>query len=499
MSEKIYVGNSYKNETEKGTSYQFAVSREKIEKLQGVGRRNEIAIAIEPKREVLKEKLPTHSVYFGDGDSAHKHREVQLLLSKDALLSAPPDEYGNIRLFAVSRSESKMNADLSSYSVALSKKNENDRYQFVGRGYDAATKFGETRTVGTAYKREFGNRGEDGKSYSLSLDVSKVQKLTPNEYGDARLSIIPYSVAVNSPDGAITEETRYLVAEANLATAQTPQRANIEATVSIHLKEATEQQQLKPQAGEEAKHVPTLYDCNLHAIGDSNVYKLIVQDRNPDKVGKDCADLVVIEDKYTPEMKLMSAEERTAAKAAIETSYIGKGWTNNPDMIKLSAADLTQDGLSRAIENNHTVKVIAIVKGAPEVVQENHVQLAQAAKSEGLAKWVENTWYSKQAPPQQISNIKFTDEQLAALQAGKAVKAEGLYLKNWPLAGTKVDRWVAWSNKTGKCKFYEQEPKPKLDTPEPKQATAKEQAKPTPIKEQAKQAPTKAKKGMKIS
>jgi hypothetical protein len=229
-----------------------------------------------------------------------------------------------------------------------------------------------------------------------------------------------------------------------------------------------------------------------------------MQDRNPDKIGRDCADLVVFEDKYTPEMKSLTPEERSVAKKAVETTYVGKGWTNDPAKIKLSAADLTQEGLSKAIENNHLTKVIAIVKRVPEVVQESHVQqtrhtqLIYAAKSEaegrivlsspektaeGLAKWVENTWQAKQAPPQQISNVKFTDEQLAALQAGQPVKAEGLEFKSGALAGQKVDRWITWNNKTGKCLFYDKEPQPK---PQPKLDT-------TTTKQQA---PKKAKKGM---
>jgi hypothetical protein len=225
-----------------------------------------------------------------------------------------------------------------------------------------------------------------------------------------------------------------------------------------------------------------------------------MQDRNPDKIGRDCADLVVFEDKYTPEMKSLTPEERSAAKKAVETTYVGKGWTNDPAKIKLSAADLTQEGLSKAIENNHTTKVMAIVKRTPEVVQENHVQQVQAAikacapeseeklkRLEGLAKWVENTWQAKQAPPQQISNVKFTDEQLAALQAGQPVKAEGLEFKSGALAGQKVDRWITWNNKTGKCLFYDKEPQPKqqpkLDT-----TTTKQQA--------PKKAPKKAQKGM---
>jgi hypothetical protein len=132
--------------------------------------------------------------------------------------------------------------------------------------------------------------------------------------------------------------------------------------------------------------------------------------------------------------------------------------------------------LSRAIEDGHKVKAIAIVKRAPEVVTIDHVRQAQARpETEGVAKWVANTYSSKQAPPAQLSNVQFTGEQLAALQAGKAVKVEGLELKKGEDAGKKVDRWVAWSSKTGRCQFYKQEPKQKLDAAA-KQASPKQDA-----------------------
>jgi hypothetical protein len=198
---------------------------------------------------------------------------------------------------------------------------------------------------------------------------------------------------------------------------------------------------------------------------------------------------VAFEDKYTPEMKQMSSEEIKVVKSAMETNFIGKGWTNNPAKIKLSAADLSQEGLSRAIENNHTVKVIAIVKHSPAIVQLNHVEQAQI-KAEGLAKWVLNTYNNRQAPPQQISNIKFAGEQLATLQAGKAVKVDGLEVKNGEHAGKKVDRWITWDAKTGKCHFHETEPKSKV-------VVEKKQAE-TPIKQVAKQAIPPKKKGIKI-
>ncbi|MDR2086884.1 MAG: ssDNA-binding domain-containing protein, partial [Dysgonamonadaceae bacterium] len=117
MSEKNHVGNSYKTVTEKGTFYNFEVRKETIEKMEGVGKRNEIFLAIEPKNKVESERHPTHSVYAGD---RHEQRELQLVLSKDALLKAPVDGYGNIKVFAASRE--KIGADLSNYSVALEQK-----------------------------------------------------------------------------------------------------------------------------------------------------------------------------------------------------------------------------------------------------------------------------------------------------------------------------------------------------------------------------------------
>ncbi|MDR0618285.1 MAG: HEAT repeat domain-containing protein [Bacteroidales bacterium] len=362
MNEKIYVGNSYKTVTEKGTFYNFEVSKEAIEKIDGAGKRNEIYLAIEPKKEV-QEKHPTHSVYVGD---KHSKRELQLVVSKDELLKAPVDAYGNIKAFAASRE--KIGADLSNYSVALEQKDpETDKYQFVGRGYDESTKFGETRVVGVAFKTEFGQDGADGKVYNVNLDANKVSKLTMNEYGDARLGIVPYAEKVLNPDGSTTEQTRYLVTEATSVT------KGVEATIAVHV------------SNPEGKEYPTLSSCAIHKVGENEVYKLVVQDRKSESIGKDCADLTVSENKYTPEMKNLSEAERKAALG--EKNYIGKGWTNDPDKIRIDKReDLTPKGLTAAIDNNHTVKVIAILNAQPTLVRESHLKQIEARQKDSNLK-----------------------------------------------------------------------------------------------------------------
>jgi hypothetical protein len=361
-STKNYVGNSYKTVTEKGTFYNFDVKQEDIEKIKGIGKRNEIFLAIEPKKEVQSEKHPTHSVYIGD---KHDKRELQLVVSKNELLKAPVDGYGNIKAFAASRE--KIGADLSNYSVALEQKDpETDRYQFIGRGYDESTKFGETHVMGVAFKTEFGQ--EDGKVYNVNLDVNKVSKLTVNEYGDARLGIVPYAEKVLNPDGSTTEQTRYLVTE---VTAKTK---GVEATIAIHVSNPSDK-----------KEYPTIDTCAVHKVGDNDVYKLVVQDRNPEKIGKDCADLTVSENKYTPEMKeLPEAERKEALK---DKNYIGRGWTNDPDKIRIDKrTDLTPKGLTAAIDNNHTVKVIAILDKRPTLVRESHIKQLEARQKDSNMK-----------------------------------------------------------------------------------------------------------------
>jgi hypothetical protein len=361
MSTKNYVGNSYKTVTEKGTFYNFEVSKEAIGKIEGTGKRNEVYLAIEPKEKV-EEKHPTHSVYVGD---KHTKRELQLIVSKDELLKAPVDAYGNIRAFAASRDEEKIGADLSNYSVVLEQKDPDGKYQFIGRGYDDSMKFGETRVMGVAFKTEFGTDGTDGKVYNVNLDVDKVGKLTVNEHGDARLGIVPYMEKVPGADGKITEETRYLVTETN------GKSKGVEATLAIHVTNPKD------------KKYPTIDSCAVHKVGDKEVYKLVVQDRKPESIGKDCADLTVSENKYTSEMKNLSEAERKAALG--EKNYVGRGWTNDPDKIRIDRKeDLTPKGLTAAIDNNHTVKVIAILKEQPRLVRESHIKQIEARNKEGL-------------------------------------------------------------------------------------------------------------------
>jgi antirestriction protein ArdC len=363
MDTKNYVGNSYKTVTEKGTFYNFDVKKADVEKIEGTGKRNEIFLAIEPKKEVKGEKYPTHSVYVGD---KHDKRELQLVISKDALLQAPVDAYGSIKAFAASRE--KIGADLSNYSVALEQKDpETDKYQFIGRGYDETTKFGETRVMGTAIKTPLDEYGTNSaKVYNVNLDVSKVSKLTVNEYGDARLGIIPYVEKVLNPDGSTTEQTRYLITEVTSAT------KGVEATIAIHVSNPADK-----------KEYPTIDTCAVHKVGDNEVYKLVVQDRNPEKIGKDCADLTVSENKYTPEMKELPEVERKAALS--DKNYIGRGWTNDPYKIRIDhKCELNPEGLTKAIDNNHTVKVMAILNKLPNVVRESHVKQLETRNKEGL-------------------------------------------------------------------------------------------------------------------
>jgi hypothetical protein len=360
-STKNYVGNSYKTVTEKGTFYNFELKKEAIEKIDGIGKRNEIMIAIEPKKEV-REKYPTHSVYVG-GD--HTKRELQLVVSKDELLKAPVDDYGNINAFAASRE--KIGADLSNYSVALDQKDpETDKYQFVGRAYDETAKFGETRVMGVAFKAVFGASEADGKVYNVNIDVNKVGMLSVNEYGDATLGIVPYTEKVPGKNDEITEETRYLVTEAN------GKSKDVEATIAIHI------------TNPKGKEYPTIDSCTVHKVGDHEVYKLTVQDKKSKSIGKDCADLTVSENKYTPDMKELPEAERKAALA--EKNYVGRGWTNDSAKIRLDKKeDLTPKGLSAAIDNNHTTKVVAILNRQPTLIRASHVkQLEMRQKDQNL-------------------------------------------------------------------------------------------------------------------
>ncbi|MDR1984219.1 MAG: DUF3945 domain-containing protein [Prevotellaceae bacterium] len=437
MNTKTYVGTSYKTETEQGTFYNFSVKQENIANMQGIGKRSEIALAIEPKREVKVENAPTHNVYAADG--THTQRELQVLISKDALMKATPDSYGNIKLTAASRKTKS--PDLSNYSVFLSEKTEDGKRQFVGRGYDESLKFGETMVVGTAYKYEFGNNGEDGKSYNVNIDVEKAKFFSVDAYGNAKLGIVPYVETTPKEDGSMIEQTRYLVTEPG------ERRKDIEATISVHV------------SNPNGEKYPTIQQSTVHTVGNADVFKLVVQDRNPQKIGKDCADLVVFENDYSPEMKDMPPEERKAALG--ERNYVGRGWTNDPNKIHLSTDDLTAEGLSRAIENNHTIKVIAIVHKQPQVVQESHMQQITSRiqdetlkTSDTLIKVVQSAYEKKLAPPKKIANMELSQKQRDTLQKGKAIFAEGLTDKK----GKEYNAYITWNKNDGKLKFSPKNP-----------------------------------------
>jgi predicted GIY-YIG superfamily endonuclease len=81
----------------------------------------------------------------------------------------------------------------------------------------------------------------------------------------------------------------------------------------------------------------------------------------------------------------MPEAERKAALA--EKNYVGRGWTNDPSKIRIDAKnDLTPKGLTAAIDNNHTVKVMAILDKQPALIRESHIKQLETRQKDSSLK-----------------------------------------------------------------------------------------------------------------
>ncbi len=366
-NEKTFVGSSYRHEFQgengnsKGHAFNFQLNVEKLKdvlEMSANGKNEEIAINIEAKSpDKIQEKHPTHLVYVGSPANDDQRREAQLFISIEELLKLQQDEYGNVKLSAATRKEIAL--DLSSYSVyedVYGTEREGQERNFVGRGYGEGENFGDTRVIGVATKHIFtdSETGErTNKSYNVSIDEEKVERLKIYEGGYAKLSLVPYDNIVTNDEGEKAKKQMYLVSEAH------PKQARVEANIEI---EVADIKGLIPQKNKG---------------NDGNSYKIIVADRNPDNIQSNKADLLVYADKYIPGM----TKEEAKAANSIKT-YVGNGWTRVPSELALSTTDLTSEGLEKAIKNGDGVRVTAILHTNSNIVEKKHLELAQKTLSE---------------------------------------------------------------------------------------------------------------------
>lgn len=378
--QKTYVGNSFvkefQNENGEGKSHVFNFQidlvrlKDEIQEAMNSDKNKskEIAINIEAKApEKLRDGYPTHLVYIGDSSEVER-REVQLFISAEKLLVMQPNEFGNIKLSAATRKE--ISKDLSSYSVyedTYGTDRQDQPRNFVGRGYGAGENFGDTRVVGVATKHVFPEHSDEttrelfnkSKSYSLSIDENKVPLLKLNEFGNAKLSLIPYETTVTDDAGNKVKKESFLVSET------LPKQKHVEANIEIKVANVD---------NNDNKVYPTIVDLvpQKNRGNDENSYRLIVADRNPETILSNKADLVVYADNYVSGMTKEEAKVANATK-----TYLGYGWTRTPSELSLSPADLTPEGLTAAIANNDGIRVAAVLQKDNSFVNKQHLELAQ--------------------------------------------------------------------------------------------------------------------------
>lgn len=196
--------------------------------------------------------------------------------------------------------------------------------------------------VGFANKKEWNNDPTE-KSYLLNIDKDKVMKQEGDKYGSVKVGIKRFEQEHRTDDGKVeVKETHSAILY--------PKKNDPDLEAVVSIKKAA-LQDLKPE-------------------GDYNNVYLVVANRNPKTAKTD--DLVVYENKVK---KGMSEDEKKKVQA--DKNYVGTGWTQKPEMLKLEKDQLTKENLKSSIESNNAIKVEAIIQRKKGLATKEMVDLAK--------------------------------------------------------------------------------------------------------------------------
>lgn len=321
------VGVAKENSFDNGSkSYNILVKKDEVSKLEGKGDKVMLALV---------------KAENGSGGVTHNVVPASKDIKSDLLVEVSKTEVmklketkGEIALEAVQKKE--IGHDRANFHVRETK--EEGEKNYVGRGWTESQAV-KHDYVGNAVRKDFPT---GGKAYNLTIDAEKFKEMKPNEYGQVNLSV---SKKQNSED-------QYSVYK---SIGKEPY-----SDYSISVKKA-EIEKMTPHNGQ---------------------YQLIVADK--EKISKDKSDLTVYENTYQRDKKI--AEEKGVSVKDLpkgEKNYVGSGWSNKPEHIRITPEDKTKEGLSRAISNNHGMKVHAILK-EENVANKSHVKLINEMKEKGV-------------------------------------------------------------------------------------------------------------------
>jgi len=352
VSENLGAAWEVKFENSSKPKFNISLDAEKIKTLPESAQ-GEVKLKFERQSgEGLSEKAPSHVVKFNDykpGQERSSSEEFFVNINKEKLLKAAQGEGKVIALEAGAKKNESVGRDRSDYFV----RTREDSPEYVGRGWSAGQIVEKKEYVGNAFKKDF---EDGGKAYNVSLKKDSLEKISADDYGNVRLSIAPKKdPAPGSPSHSVYQSV-----------GKEPYN---EVTLSLN-----------------KEKLMALPENDKGYVAVSVVDKL--------NISKDKADLTVYENTGVAQEK---------------KNFVGGGWSNRPDLIRLQPQDKTPDGLTKAISTNHALKVQAILQANPKVVQKKHVQLVKDMTEKGekvdkaMSSTVANAYENKQG---QKSGVK---------------------------------------------------------------------------------------------
>jgi hypothetical protein len=322
------VGTARENSFQNGNSYNIKLDKDQFNKLSD--NKGKVLLGFVKKDEVEKDGS-THDIRIASKDEKN---DLLVEVSKDGVARLK-DNQGSIDLEAVQKRE--IGKDRANYHVRG--ENENGEKDYVGRGW---TKSQEIKHdyVGTAIRKDFDN---GGKTYALVVDAEKFKELKANEFGNVNISLSQRQ----------EKEDHY---SAYKSIGKEPY-----SDFSLSLKKA---------------------EVEKMTINDKGAYSMIVADKN--SIGKDKADLTVYENTFEKDKKAAAEKGVDIKEIKSEKNYVGSGWSNKHEHIRLQESDKTKEGLSKAILNNHGLKVAAILKNE-NIADKSHLKLINEMKEKGTS------------------------------------------------------------------------------------------------------------------
>ncbi len=312
--------------------YNVSIDPSLVKKLPANDKGN-VSIVLQ-KRDTPNEKNGiTHDVVL---PGSPKKDDVVLSINLEELSKIPLVKDNTTYLEAIGKKE--IERDRSNFHVRQMQVEKGEKPIYVGRGWSESQKV-VRHYVGNAMRVDFEN---GGRMYNLSLTKEEFDKINANQFGNVVLAVAPKKDSDNKfsvyrsvgPDPYSTM------------------------TVSVNKKE-------------------------IEAMGaDKNgYYQLIVADKQ--KIGKNHADMTVMENTYHKEKKQAEAEGKDVKDVKFDKNYVGDAWSSSHKHIRLQKSDFTQKALASNIADNHSMKVMAIITINPELARQKHVKLMDEMIAKG--------------------------------------------------------------------------------------------------------------------